>query len=153
MISHPAGLTHAVAIIFAALGRILAFAFLTTIWPVVAIRTRHIARGTCEAGHTLTLTVYVITFTAILARTLQRTIRAKSTSRARMLTGQPNVSGATDVVAGYVITSFVTVDDSRTIFTTAMAVCSFGTNLRTVIADPATRTDALACQWIAGGVI
>lgn len=70
-----------------------------------------------------------------------------------MLTGQPNVSGATDVVASYVITCFVAVNDSRTFFTAAMAVRAIRTNLRAVIADPATCTNALSCQRVAGRIV
>lgn len=153
MRSHPTRPTVAVTIISPALRRMLAFARLAAVRPIVIVRTRLIACRTRETGHTLTLPGHMIALGAVLALALERTIRPVRRRRTRMLTRQPNVAWPANILPGDVIARRAVVPRFGALLFAAQTKRSARARFRTVRSGPTARANALAVLRIARRIV
>lgn len=102
-VTHPTGITDALAIVLPTLGFVLAVALLVAIHSVETVRADLFAIGTGPSRRTLTRSRFVRTLAAILTGTRVLTLVSVGSRGARMLAGGSNVARSAGIFPGYVI--------------------------------------------------
>lgn len=150
--SDPARLAATYAVVSSAHSIVQAFAVLAAVETKAALRARGGAAFSHPAWQALTFTSDMMAISIMFAATFFFAVFAKGPCRARMLTRQSNITRLTDILPGYVITSYVTRRNGANFFA-SNTVGPLITWCIAVVALPTAGTNTQPSVGVTGAVV